>query len=48
MVFAPSGDNTDDPEIMNLYIADSGRSKELIPRPGEIIEFSLEPTYIQP
>jgi hypothetical protein len=42
MVFAPSGDLTDDPGIVNLYIADSGLGKN--PRPGVIVEFSLSLT----
>lgn len=38
MVFAPSGDLTDDPGQMSLYVADSGIDGQL---PGQIIEFSL-------
>ena len=37
MVFAPSGDTTDDPSQMSLYIADSGQT-------GAVIELS----FIQP
>jgi uncharacterized protein YjiK len=31
MVFAPSGDQTDDPSIMHLYIADSGNQRSSLP-----------------
>ena len=43
LVFAPSRDNTDDPSIINLYLADSGLSTEPTQRsaPGKIIEFSF-------
>lgn len=46
IVFAPSGDQTDDPEQMSLYMADSGLSEEApvdvnTPGPGQIVEFSL-------
>ncbi|MCI0690404.1 IPT/TIG domain-containing protein [candidate division KSB1 bacterium] len=40
MVFAPSGDLTDDPALMSLYIADSGRMNGIQGR-GQIIELSL-------
>jgi uncharacterized protein YjiK len=49
MVFAPSGDQTDDPAIMSLYIADSGPSSiqgpALSPSQGvgDIAELSLAP-----
>jgi hypothetical protein len=39
MVFANSGDLTDDPAIMDLYVADSGQSKNS--RPGRIMEFAF-------
>lgn len=35
MVFAPSGDLTDDPSQMNLYLADSGLGPILSPGPGK-------------
>src|SRR3990172_1798813 len=43
MVFAPSVDSTDDPSIMNLYIADSGLSARQgqAPANGSIVEVSL-------
>ncbi|MEN6409379.1 MAG: hypothetical protein ABFD44_06690, partial [Anaerolineaceae bacterium] len=46
IVFAPSGDQTDDPEQMSLYVADSGLSKEAAAGTssvdaGQIVEFSL-------
>jgi uncharacterized protein YjiK len=44
IVFAPSGDQTDDPAMMNLYVADSGlvNQKNLIhEQTGQIVEFSL-------
>jgi uncharacterized protein YjiK len=40
MVFAPSGDSTDDPSNQSLYIADS-RVGDTWRRPGQIIELSL-------
>jgi uncharacterized protein YjiK len=40
MVFAPSGDQTDDPALLSLYIADSGMSAA-DPGRGQIIELSL-------
>ncbi|HET7008625.1 MAG TPA: Ig-like domain-containing protein [Candidatus Binatia bacterium] len=43
MVFAPSGDSTDDPSHQSLYIADS-RLGDQWQRPGEIIELSLAET----
>jgi DNA-binding beta-propeller fold protein YncE len=42
LVFAPSGDATDDPAKMNLFLIDSGRSaRTTVPEPGRIIEFNL-------
>ena len=44
MVFAPSGDQTDDPMRMSLYLADSGlgSARGSRPRgPGQIVELSL-------
>ena len=53
MVFAPSGDSTDDPATMNLYIADSGQpssqgmtsqgtaSENLASQGGQLIELAL-------
>jgi uncharacterized protein YjiK len=45
MVFAPSGDRTDDPGTMSLYIADSGldASHSASKGEGDIIELSLTP-----
>ena len=40
LVFAPSADPTDDPAILNLYVADSGLSGAE-PVPGGIVELSL-------
>jgi uncharacterized protein YjiK len=40
LVFAPSGDSTDDPSNQSLYIADS-RVGDTWRRPGQIIELSL-------
>jgi DNA-binding beta-propeller fold protein YncE len=40
MVFAPSGDLTDDPALLSLYIADSGLSSAK-PGRGNIVELSL-------
>ncbi|MGH8248047.1 MAG: Ig-like domain-containing protein, partial [Gammaproteobacteria bacterium] len=40
MVFAPSGDSTDDPANQSLYIANS-RLGDKWQRPGEVIELSL-------
>ncbi|MCI0690403.1 DNRLRE domain-containing protein [candidate division KSB1 bacterium] len=40
MVFAPSGDLTDDPALMSLYIADSGQMNGIQGR-GQIVELSL-------
>jgi uncharacterized protein YjiK len=45
MVCAPSGDQTDNPEIMSLYIVDSGSSRS-IQRPGDITELSLTPPAV--
>jgi len=42
MLFAPSGDNTDDPAIQNLYIVEKGSKA----RPGGIVEVSLAPPVI--
>jgi sugar lactone lactonase YvrE len=50
MVFAPSGDQTDDPTQMGLYLADGGRGRiDLLvngggaatQNPGQIVEFSF-------
>src|SRR3989304_3032648 len=43
MAFAPSGDSTDDPANINLYIADSGQSatKGAGPGSGKIVELTL-------
>jgi DNA-binding beta-propeller fold protein YncE len=40
MVFAPSGDQTDDPAQMSLYVADS-RLDDRWQRPGRIVELSF-------
>jgi uncharacterized protein YjiK len=40
MVFAPSGDTTDDPSNQSLYLADS-RTGDSSGRPGQILELSL-------
>ncbi len=55
MVFAPSGDQTDDPAIQSLYIADSGTSASpsvtaaTASQPtGEIVEFTLIPNAALP
>ncbi|MGH3064810.1 MAG: cadherin domain-containing protein [Gaiellaceae bacterium] len=37
MTFAPSGDRTDDPAVLSLYVADSGTGAS----PGQIVELSL-------
>ena len=37
MAFAPSGDRTDDPAALSVYVADSGGSQS----PGQIVELSL-------
>jgi DNA-binding beta-propeller fold protein YncE len=37
VVFAPSGDRTDDPAALSVYVADSGGSQS----PGQIVELSL-------
>ena len=44
MAFAPSGDSTDDPANINLYIADSGQSATKGARPGsgKIVELTLK------
>jgi sugar lactone lactonase YvrE len=42
MVFAPSGDQTDDPAKMNLYVADSGFAEQQ--NSGQIVELSLTAT----
>src|SRR5574341_910501 len=54
MVFAPSGDQTDDPVVMSLYIADSGQSpstQELgvssAPGHGDVTELSLTQPAVQ-
>jgi len=47
MVFAPSGDSTDDPSNQSLYIADS-RVGDTWRRPGQILELSLvEPSITE-
>src|SRR3990172_8824159 len=48
MVFAPSGDPTDDPAIMNLYLADSGLSAapSQPSRRGAILEVALTPPVL--
>ena len=38
MVFAPSGDQTDDPAQSSLYVADAGTASQ---SPGQIVELSL-------
>ncbi|MCI0637044.1 MAG: hypothetical protein L0206_24475, partial [Actinobacteria bacterium] len=40
MAFAPSGDRTDDPAALSVYVADSGGSQSL----GQIVELSLAPS----
>lgn len=48
MAFAPSGDSTDDPSVMNLYIADSGSVQPNDAVGGAIVELSLiPPTLIE-
>ncbi len=45
MVFAPSGDLTDAPSLLNLYIADSGRDSSPAGEaalPGQILEITLD------
>ena len=47
MVFAPSGDQTDDPSIQSLYVADSGAPDD--PQStGQIVEFTLAPNTALP
>jgi len=47
MVFAPSGDQTDDPTQLSLYIADS-RSNDPWQRSGRIVELSLtQPALVE-
>jgi hypothetical protein len=41
MVFAPSADQTDDPAVYHLYLADSGLSSQN-PNNGHIVELSFE------
>lgn len=41
MVFAPSGDSTDDPGTMSLYVADGGREDGSAR--GRLVELSLDP-----
>jgi hypothetical protein len=43
MTFAPSGDTTDDPNTMDLYILDSGQSttQNITSQSGQIVELSL-------
>ena len=40
MAFAPSGDSTDDPAQLSVYVADSGSAQGT----GQIVELSLAPT----
>jgi hypothetical protein len=47
MVFAPSGDNTDDPAIQDLFIADSGQAAGQASGPGQVLEFSLTPPELE-
>lgn len=49
LVFAPSGDPTDDPARLSLYIADSGLGPRQAhgPRRGQIVEVSLTPATLQ-
>jgi len=50
MAFAPSGDSTDDPANIDLYIADSGQSATPGARqgPGKIVELELVRTVSAP
>ncbi|HET9460867.1 MAG TPA: cadherin domain-containing protein, partial [Gaiellaceae bacterium] len=44
MTFAPSGDLTDDPAQLSVYLADSGAGQS----PGQIVELSIEPLAATP
>jgi uncharacterized protein YjiK len=44
IVFAPSGDMTDDPSVMSLYVADGGGTARTGSAQGGIIELSLTAT----
>lgn len=44
MVFAPSGDSTDDPQQMSLYLADAGDATNT----GQIVELLLDPPALRP
>lgn len=48
LVFARSGDATDDPSIIDIYIADSGlrEEKPAVQAPGRIIELSTRIVYV--
>jgi uncharacterized protein YjiK len=52
MAFAPSGDNTDDPNTNSLYILDRGKiatsSQETAPSDSQIVELSLAPAAALP
>src|SRR5512143_1138854 len=50
MLFAPSGDSTDDTSIMDLFILDSGRSMApgAASPSGQIVELSLQPAASLP
>ena len=50
VAFAPSGDSTDDPANIDLYIADSGRSATKGARqgPGKIVELTLTAPVLAP
>jgi hypothetical protein len=52
MAFAPSGDNTDDPDTNSLYILDRGNmatsSQETAPSDSQIVELSLAPAAALP
>jgi hypothetical protein len=51
MTFAPSGDNTDDPNTNSLYLLESGKtatSQETPPSDSQIVELSLAPAAALP
>ena len=52
MAFAPSGDNTDDPDTNSLYLLESGKtaasSQESAPSDSQIVELSLAPAAALP
>ena len=48
MVFAPSGDQTDDPAQVNLFLADSGQNDGQVTAPSESTGQILELSLIQP